>query len=46
MNNPSLIVNWLRMYRTLGIEGLSKQKGRPPTMTKKKLVEIKEEAIK
>ncbi|MBC1472987.1 IS3 family transposase [Listeria seeligeri] len=40
MNNPSLIANWLKMYRTLGIDGLSKQKGRPPTMTKKKRNEI------
>lgn len=36
MNNPPLIANWLRMYRKLGIDGLSKQKGRPPTMSKKK----------
>ncbi|MCD2225920.1 IS3 family transposase [Listeria cossartiae] len=36
MNNPSLIANWLRMYRKLGIDGLSKQKGRPTTMPKKK----------
>ncbi|MBC1505903.1 transposase, partial [Listeria sp. FSL L7-1509] len=40
MNNPSLLANWLKMYRTLGIDGLSKQKGRPPTMTKKKRNEI------
>lgn len=36
MNNPSLIANWLKTYRNLGIDGLSKQKGRPPTMPKKK----------
>ncbi|HAB8811424.1 TPA_asm: helix-turn-helix domain-containing protein [Listeria monocytogenes] len=36
MNNPPLIANWLRMYRKFGIDGLSKQKGRPPTMPKKK----------
>ncbi|MGT9661288.1 helix-turn-helix domain-containing protein, partial [Enterococcus faecalis] len=36
MNNPSLIANWLRTYQKFGIEGLSKQKGRPPTMSKKK----------
>ncbi|MEW4403823.1 transposase [Enterococcus sp. AN402] len=36
MNNPSLIGNWLRTYQKFGIEGLSKQKGRPPTMSKKK----------
>lgn len=35
MNNPSLIANWLNTYRKLGIDGLSKQKGRPPTMPKK-----------
>ncbi|EPN5973905.1 IS3 family transposase, partial [Enterococcus faecalis] len=34
--NPSLIANWLRTYQKFGIEGLSKQKGRPPTMSKKK----------
>lgn len=36
MNNPSLIGKWLRTYQKFGIEGLSKQKGRPPTMSKKK----------
>ncbi|EOW1974138.1 helix-turn-helix domain-containing protein, partial [Enterococcus faecalis] len=36
MNIPSLIANWLRTYQKFGIEGLSKQKGRPPTMPKKK----------
>lgn len=36
MNNPPLIANWLRTYRKFGIDGLSKQKGRPPTMPKKK----------
>ncbi|ECJ9747984.1 transposase [Listeria monocytogenes] len=36
MNNPSLIVNWLKKYRKLGIDGLYKKKGRPTTMPKKK----------
>ncbi|MHC5216108.1 transposase [Enterococcus sp. LJL128] len=36
INNPPLIASWLRTYRKQGIDGLSKQKGRPPTMTKKK----------
>lgn len=35
MNNPSSILNWFKMCRTLGIDGLSKQKGCPPAMTKK-----------
>lgn len=38
MNNPSLIANWLRAYRKLGIDGFYKQKGRPPIMPKKKLI--------
>ncbi|CAI3341743.1 transposase family protein [Enterococcus cecorum] len=33
INNPSLIAYWLKTYRKLGVDGLSKQKGRPPTMT-------------
>ncbi len=40
MNNPSLIGKWLRTYQKFGIEGLSKQKGRPPTMSKKKRNEL------
>ncbi|MFC0726951.1 helix-turn-helix domain-containing protein, partial [Enterococcus faecalis] len=36
IRNPSLIANWLRTYQKFGIERLSKQKGRPPTMSKKK----------
>ncbi|OJG68427.1 hypothetical protein RV09_GL001674 [Enterococcus moraviensis] len=36
MNNPPLIANWLKTYQKFGIDVLSKQKGRPPTMPKKK----------
>lgn len=36
LNNLSLIGNWLKTYQKFGIKGLSKQKGRPPTMSKKK----------
>lgn len=36
INNAPLIANWLRNYRMLGMEGLSKQKGHPSKMTKKK----------
>ncbi|WP_416337259.1 transposase [Enterococcus thailandicus] len=36
IRNPPLIANWLRTYRKLGIDGLFKQKGRPPIMPKKK----------
>jgi transposase len=35
INNPALIVAWMRQFRVAGIEGLSKSKGRPPTLTKK-----------
>ena len=41
MNNPSLVANWLSVYRKFGIDGLSKQKGHPPTMSKKKSNELK-----
>lgn len=36
MNNPTLIAKWLKTYRELGIGGLTRQKGRPTKMTKKK----------
>ncbi len=36
MNYPSLIANWMRKFRNDGIKGLSKPKGRPPTVPKKK----------
>lgn len=29
INNPSLIANWMRIFRTEGIDGLSTTKGRP-----------------
>lgn len=35
INNYSLIAGWMRKFRTEGINGLSKAKGRPPTVTKK-----------
>lgn len=36
INNPALIANWMRKFREDGIEGLSKMKGRPPTLDEKK----------
>ena len=36
MNNPALIANWMRNFREAGIEGLSKEKGRPLTLTQEK----------
>ena len=36
MNNPALIANWMRIFRESGIEGLSKRKGRPSTLTTEK----------
>lgn len=33
VNNPALLANWVRKYRSDGIEGLSKRKGRPPKMS-------------
>ena len=35
INNPTLIVNWVSIYRKEGIEGLSKTKGRLPKMKSK-----------
>lgn len=36
MNNYSLIANWLRQFKEEGIDGLSRMKGRPIKMPKKK----------
>lgn len=36
INNPSVVANWMRTFRAEGMEGLSKTKGRPPILTKKK----------
>lgn len=36
MNNPSLITGWMRKFRAEGINGLSKAKGRPATVSQKK----------
>ena len=36
MNNPSMITNWMRIFRAKGLDGLSKTKGRPPILPKKK----------
>lgn len=36
MNNPALIARWMKAFRTEGIDGLSKTKGRPPILAKKK----------
>ena len=36
MNNPALIANWMRNFREAGIVGLSKEKGRSLTLTRKK----------
>lgn len=36
MNNPTLIANWMRMFRAEGMSGLSKKKGRPSILPKKK----------
>lgn len=35
MNNSALIANWMRKFRDDGVKGLSKAKGRPPTLTRK-----------
>lgn len=35
MNNPSLITSWVSKFRKEGVEGLSKSKGRAPTMKSK-----------
>lgn len=36
MNNPTLIANWMRNFRAEGLDGLSKPKGRPTIVSKKK----------
>lgn len=36
INNPALVANWMRIFRAEGIDGLSKTKGRPSILTKKK----------
>lgn len=38
INNFSMIANWLRNYHENGLEGLSKPKGRPLKMPKKRLM--------
>ena len=40
MNNPSLIANWLRQFEDNRIEGISRTKGRPPIMSKKKNTDL------
>lgn len=36
INNPALIAGWMRIFRTEGSDGLSRTKGRPCILTKKK----------
>jgi transposase len=36
LNNSPLIASWMRQFREAGIDGLSKVKGRPPILSKKK----------
>ena len=36
MNNLTLIANWMKNFRAEGLDGLSKPKGRPTTVSKKK----------
>ena len=36
INNPPLIASWMRKFREDGVDGLSKTKGRPSNMSKKK----------
>ena len=44
MNNPTLIVNWNRVFLKAGIEGLKpKSKGRPPMSKEKKAKPVKQE---
>lgn len=45
INNPPLIAAWMRKFREDGVEGLSKPKGRPSIMIKKKK-EIKKKTSK
>ena len=46
MNNPALITNWIRNFREAGIERLSKKKGRPLTLTRKKKTKKKIQQLK
>ncbi|GCF95889.1 transposase [Enterococcus florum] len=36
INNPALVANWMRTFRAEGVDGLSKKKGRPSILSKKK----------
>ena len=36
INNPTLITNWMRIFRAEGVDGFSKTKGCPSILTKKK----------
>lgn len=45
INNSPLIASWMRKFRDEGVEGLSKLKGRPSNMAKKK-ENIKRQTIK
>lgn len=45
INNPSLIANWLRTFKSEGIDGLSKSLGRPPTMSKQKKYQPKQNSL-
>lgn len=36
INNPALVTNWMRIFRAEGVDGLSKRKGRPSILSKKK----------
>lgn len=45
MNNYALIANWIRIFRSEGIEGLSRRKGRPKKMSKKKENHKKKKSI-
>mgnify|MGYP000717940481 CR=1 FL=1 len=36
INNPSLVANWMKNFRVEGMDGLSKTKGRPSILPKKK----------
>lgn len=36
LHEPSIIANWMRIWREKGIDGLSKPKGRPPMSKEKK----------
>lgn len=42
IQNYALIANWMRAFRLEGVDGLSKKKGRPSTLSKKKETQKKE----